>query len=194
VLSEVARKTSAVHNGNQIAEPLKKISTVSNELVETMSDIVWAINPHKDHLSDLAQRMRRFASDVFAAKQISFHFQTPSLKIETPLGANIRREVFLIFKESVNNIVKHSECSNVEIDFKVEGKMLTLKLQDNGCGFDISSFETNGNNASTNGKGGNGLLNMKRRARDLGGDYAIESESGKGTSVILRVPLIVKEI
>lgn len=194
VLSEVARKTSAVNNGKQITEPLKKISSVSNELVETMSDIVWAINPHKDHLSDLAQRMRRFASDVFAAKQISFHFKTPSLKIHAPLGANIRREVFLIFKESVNNVVKHSDCSNVEIDFKVEGKMLTLKLQDNGCGFNVSSYETNGNNASTNGKGGNGLLNMKRRAKELGGDYIIDSQSGKGTSVILRVPLIVKEI
>lgn len=182
VLSEVARQKST-NNGQQIVEPLKKISSVSNELVETMSDIVWAINPHKDHLNDLAQRMRRFASDVFAAKQISFHFQTPSMRTETPLGANIRREVFLIFKESVNNIVKHANCSRVEIDFKIEGKNLILRLQDDGCGFDAEQEAV-----STNGRG-NGLLSMKRRARELGGEYIIESKSSEGTTVTLNVPL-----
>lgn len=193
VLSEVVRQGTSNNNNNGscIVEPLQRISTVSNELVDTMSDIVWAINPHKDHLSDLAQRMRRFASDVFAAKEISFHLQTPDLTTEAHLGANIRREVFLIFKESVNNIIKHSDSTNVEIAFKVEGRWLTLSIEDNGCGFDVVSIGSNGY-AKSNGKGGNGLPSMKRRAKELGGDYIIESTQNKGTTVTLHVPLVAK--
>ncbi len=191
VLSEVVRQSTGNNGSSRVAEPLQRISTVSNELVETMSDIVWAINPHKDHLSDLAQRMRRFASDVFAAKQIAFHFQTPELKTETHLGANIRREVFLIFKESINNIIKHSNCSEVNVDFKTEGGFLTLSLQDNGQGFEVVSSNGNGfsHNGNGNSKGGNGLSSMTRRAKELGGEYRIESKLTKGTTVTLHVPL-----
>lgn len=193
VLSEVVRQGTSNNNnnGSRVVEPLQRISAVSNELVDTMSDIVWAINPHKDHLSDLSQRMRRFASDVFAAKEITFHFQTPDLKTDAHLGANIRREVFLIFKESVNNVVKHANCTNVEIAFKVKDSWLTLNIKDNGNGFDVLSFNNNGH-VTTNSKGGNGLPSMKRRAEELGGDYIIESIQGEGTMITLRVPLILQ--
>jgi signal transduction histidine kinase/ligand-binding sensor domain-containing protein len=192
VLSEVVRQ-KADQNGKQVGEPLKKISSVSNELVETMSDIVWAINPHKDHLSDLVQRMRRFASDVLASRQIAFRFNVPAFKTEALLGANIRREVFLIFKESVNNITKHANCSTVEVDFKTEGDWLTLQIKDDGCGFDTSRLSDDNSLATSNGKGGNGLPNMKRRAQELGGAFSIESKSNEGTIVTLRVPLIRAE-
>ena len=137
--------------------------------------------------------MRRFASDVFSAKQITFHFHTPEIKTETPLGANLRREIFLIYKESVNNIVKHSSCTEVEIDFKMEGGFLYLNLKDNGCGFEFVS--SNGTEFPTsNGKGGNGLPSMIHRAKELGGEYRIESKQGEGTVIVLRVPLTVKEV
>ena len=204
VLSEVAQQTSngnANGNGNgngsgdgkRNIEPLVKISRVSNELVETMSDIVWAINPHKDHLSDLAQRMRRFASDVFSAKEIVFRFHAPEMKNDTHLGANIRREVFLIYKESVNNIVKHSKCSEAEVEFKIEDGFLLLSLRDNGCGFEYVSSNAKGFMSNGSSKGGNGLSSMTHRARELGGEYLIESRPTQGTSVTLRVPLSVKE-
>jgi signal transduction histidine kinase len=77
VLSEVAQAQGKNGNGAS-ADPLTKISAVSNELVGIMSDIVWSINPTKDHLSDLTQRMRRFASDVLAAKGIAFNFTRPA--------------------------------------------------------------------------------------------------------------------
>jgi signal transduction histidine kinase len=98
---------------------------------------VWAINPQKDHLSDLTLRMRRFASDVFTARNIQFRFREPDEEQDFRLGANLRREVFLILKESVNNVVRHSDCIEAEIDFQVAEQQLALKVSDNGKGFDI---------------------------------------------------------
>src|SRR5438477_7440720 len=101
-----------------------------------MSDIVWAINPQKDNLSNLTQRMRRFASDVLTSKNIEFTFNAPDNPDDLQLGANFRREVFLIFKESVNNLVKHSKSNLVHIEFKLDNGQLHLSVKDNGVGFD----------------------------------------------------------
>jgi PAS domain S-box-containing protein len=184
VLSEVARQRV---DGNDalLGEPLTKITRVSNELVEAMSDIVWAINPKKDHLSDLVQRMRRFASDIFAPCQIRLNLRTQDTDGHIQLGANIRRELFLIFKESVNNIAKHSGCTEAQIEFYQETNSLVLKLTDNGKGFDPSRVSEH----TDSSKGGNGLISMQRRAVELGGSFEITSTPGQGTSTTLKVPL-----
>src|ERR1044072_2544410 len=132
VLSEVARQ-SLSREGFQ-SEQLGQISAVSNELVEAMSDIVWAINPKKDHLSDLVHRMRRFAREVFTARGLRFTFDAPDAARDTSLGASVRREVFLIFKESVNNILKHSGATQGQIIFRLEGARLELVVSDDGRG------------------------------------------------------------
>ncbi len=95
-----------------------------------MSDIVWAINPRKEHLKDLVQRMRRFASDLFGGRNIAFRFHAPEGDQDLKLSADMRREVFLIFKESVNNIVRHSGASEAEIDLRVDRRWLTLQVKD----------------------------------------------------------------
>src|SRR5262249_38491712 len=108
-LSDVLRQ----HAGRvapQMTEQLSLIATVSHRSVDAMSDIVWAINPRKDHLRDLTQRMRRFCSDTLTAHQIRFNFVAPSTEPDLKLGADLRREVFLIFKESVNNLARHAAC------------------------------------------------------------------------------------
>jgi signal transduction histidine kinase/ligand-binding sensor domain-containing protein len=182
VLSEVAQAQS---KGNGATEPLMRISNVSNELVEAMSDIVWSINPTKDHLSDLTQRMRRFASDILAAKGIAFHFDAPHTDKEITVGTNLRREVFLFFKESVNNVVKHSGAKHVEIQLKIMDGNLNLKIADDGCGFGAA----NASDKETDDYGGNGILSMKKRALEMNGKVEIVSEIGKGTSVNLILPL-----
>ena len=73
-----------------------------------MGDIVRAINPKRDHLIDLVQRMRRLASEVFAGRQMEFEFRAPESEGDLRLGANVRRDVFLIFKEAVTNAARHS--------------------------------------------------------------------------------------
>ena len=84
-----------------------------------MSDIVWTINPQKDHLSDLTRRMLSFASELFTARDIAFDFRAPGAEHDMRLGAGVRREVFLIFKESVNNLVRHSGCTRADVEFRI---------------------------------------------------------------------------
>jgi PAS domain S-box-containing protein len=177
LLSEVMR--TRIDPGNaSLAEPLKMIAGTSRELVDAMSDIVWAINPRKDHLSDLLLRMRRFASDVFTARNIRFQFNEPEEEQDIRLGANIRREVFLIFKESVNNLVRHSGCTEANIDFQIADSRLSLEIRDNGKGFDPDQLAD-----------GHGLTSMRLRASDIGGQIDINARAGGGTTISLQVTL-----
>ncbi|HMS42830.1 MAG TPA: histidine kinase, partial [Pyrinomonadaceae bacterium] len=118
VLTEVARGQASFLEAENLSTPLERIKNVSKELVAVMSDVGWAINPQKDFLQDLVQRMRRFASDVFTTRGIKFEFIVPEIEENLSLGANIRREVFAIFKESVNNAVKYSECTQARAEFR----------------------------------------------------------------------------
>jgi PAS domain S-box-containing protein len=177
ILSEVIRQKSG-NDESPASEPLSMIARSSRELVDAMSDIVWAINPQKDHLTDLTQRMRRFASDVFTARNIEFNLRLPPVDRNVKLGANLRREVFLIFKESINNMVRHSSCTNAEIEFQLAEDSMLLTLNDNGKGFDTARQSD-----------GHGLSSMRERARDIGGRFEITSSEGRGTGIRLEVPL-----
>lgn len=191
ILSEVARKQSDGEN-KRVNEPLTLIAGASRELVDSMSDIVWAINPHKDHLRDLTQRMRLFASDVLTASDVDFTFRAPDSERDLQLGADVRREVFLIYKECINNAVKHSACTTAEIELKLEHDWLTLKISDNGNGFDAAQFsgDAAASVAAPARRGGNGLLNMRRRAANLGGEFRIESQRVVGgTIATLKIPV-----
>ena len=185
ILSEVARQQNLKGNGGAMA-PLKSIAAASNELVETMSDIVWAINPQRDHLQDLIQRMRRFASDLLPAKGVAFDFEAPALAPEIPLGANPRREVFLIFKESLTNIVKHSEATQVKIALSFSREVLTLKIEDNGKGFQTDKLSAS---LFAEEKGGTGVISMRKRAAEMQGKFAIKSAPDEGTVVEFELPL-----
>lgn len=186
ILSDVAQQ-KASENGSQKSELLSAISDISNELVEAMSDIVWAINPRKDRLSELSHRMRRFASDMFTARNIKFQFRAAHSDDDLQLGANVRREVFLIFKESVNNVVKHSHCTEATAQFSIEDGRLTLRIKDNGQGFKQAALNDPANGVPV--RGGNGLPSMRQRATELGGEFKVTTAEGQGTTVWLSVPI-----
>jgi PAS domain S-box-containing protein len=187
VLSEVVQQSMGSSPRSPVADQVTSITRVSRELVDAMSDIVWAINPRKDQLSDLAVRMRRLANDFLGARRIDFSFHAPAAEQNVPLGANVRREVFLIFKESINNIVKHSGCNRAEIEFHINNDWLTLKITDDGQGFDAASLRDS--EAFSGSRGGNGLISMRRRAKELGGEFEIMAPSGHGAVVVLTVPV-----
>ena len=178
ILSEVLRQRVTTEQV-AVAEPLSMIADSSRELVDSMSDIVWAINPQKDHLRDLIQRMRRFASDIFTLREIEFAFEAPSAEVE--IGANIRRELFLIFKEAVHNIVKHAECSFVEIELTANDRNIELVVRDNGRGFDIQEAAHIGH----------GLTSIRARVAGVGGHVEITSDD-RGTLLRATVPLLLK--
>ena len=177
ILSEVIRQRVG-QDRSPVTEPLEQIAGASRELVDSMSDIVWAINPQKDHLRDLTQRMRRFAADSFTARNIKFQLRLPDAEADIKLGANLRREVFLIFKESVNNMVRHAHCTEAEIDLHFADDALTLKLSDNGRGFDL-----------TRESDGHGLMSMRDRAKGIGGELELTSQPELGTTITLHIPL-----
>ena len=166
-----------------VAAPLAQIADTSRDCVDAMSDIVWAVNPQRDHLSDLTYRMRRFAEDLLDAKGIEFSIRSSLNDRDVHLGADLRREVYLIFKECINNLVKHSGCTEAALTFSISGPWLVISISDNGKGFDPRS------NGASGSMGGHGLASMQRRAQALGGSLTIDSRTGSGTSITLKVPL-----
>jgi signal transduction histidine kinase len=176
ILSEVAH--SQLGNGNpQVESPLLSIANISRESVASMSDIVWAINPKRDTLLDLIQRMRRFATEVLTPRGIEFRFSAPDADNDLKLGADLRREIFLLYKETLNNVVRHSKCARAAIEFQIERSWLVLTVRDDGRGFNLEEASE-----------GQGLLSMTRRAARLGGEVRIDSKPGNGTTIYFRVP------
>ncbi len=159
----------------QVRAPLRQIGGISRELVDAMSDIVWSVDPRKDSLANLAQRMRNFAADLLATRDIELRFRTSQTVHDLNMEVRERRQVLLIFKEAVNNIARHSECTEADIDLTVSHDWLTLSLRDNGRGFDPRPAGM-----------GHGLVSMRSRAESLGGTFQISS--GAGTAIVVRIP------
>jgi ligand-binding sensor domain-containing protein/two-component sensor histidine kinase len=179
ILSEVAGRDLA-RGDPTVKQRLAQIGSVSRELVDSMGDIVWAVNPARDRLRDLVRRMRHFADDVLSARDIALSFRAPQ-DGHAALAADTRRQLYLVFKEAVNNLARHSGARNAGIDLSVSDGWLSLRVADDGRGFDVQRFETESAD-------GNGVRTMRRRAQELGGSVEITSAPGAGTTVELRVP------
>lgn len=176
ILSEVAQQRAGQNsNGDNL---FGSVAEISRESVSAMGDIVWAINPKKDSLLGLTRRMRSFSEEILERREIDLEFTAPVVEPDPKLDAVVRRSIYLIFKESVNNIVRHSNASKVEIDFRLADGELILHIGDNGDGFDQSREQD-----------GNGLLNIEKRASDCGGQIKIDSATGAGTRIVLRLKL-----
>jgi signal transduction histidine kinase/ligand-binding sensor domain-containing protein len=174
ILSEVARREEGASTAGG---RLVTIADISRELVDSMSDIVWAVNPRRDSLRDLSQRMRSFAAEMFSAMGVELSFQGPDPEGRVPLGAELRRQAFLIFKEAVSNAARHAQCRRVDVSLRIDDDELTLAVADDGQGFDNADGD------------GHGLDTMAARARALGGWLDVLSRPDQGTTVSLRAPL-----
>jgi signal transduction histidine kinase len=162
----------------KMAQPLREIATVSREMLAALSDIVWAINPRHDRLSDLTARMHRFALDVLGTRGIDLRFQADDCEEQRRTSSDFRRQLYLIFKEAVNNAARHSACTQARVEMHVWKGRLELRISDNGRGFEPSTAGT-----------GNGLVNMQRRADGLGATLHLQSEPGRGTELQVKVRL-----
>jgi signal transduction histidine kinase/ligand-binding sensor domain-containing protein len=177
ILSEVARQHLGTADSRQQDDPLSSIADISRESIASMSDIVWAINPQRDRLLDLVRRMRLHAEQLFTARGVKLNFQAPAEEEDVKLRSDTRRDLFLIFKEAINNIARHAACSEVIIAFQLRGDRLVLDVSDNGVGFDPSTISD-----------GLGLTNMRRRAERLGGTCEIRVGPEGKTTVHAVVP------
>jgi signal transduction histidine kinase len=174
LLSEVAGRHQNGGNGKM----LRSIAEIARESVASMNDIVWAVSPDHDSLHDLVSRMRRHAQEVTSASGISLAFKSEIGESETRLDLSERRDLLLIFKEAVNNAVRHADATNLKIVLNMEGPDLLLRIADNGKGFDPDVDHE-----------GQGLRSMRARARELGGKFKIEAAVGSGTIVTLNIRL-----
>ena len=175
ILSEVVR-----HRIPEEGEAMERIAQIAREVTDSMSDIVWAISPRHDRLVDLTRRMREFAEEMLVSRDLVLDFQTavlPGLRV----GAQVRREVYLIFKECIHNAVRHSGCSRVTVRAGVEQDgALAISVADDGRGFQVTGSGGEGQ--------GNGMRNMAERAKSLGGECEVESRPGEGTCIRVRIP------
>ncbi|MBL7875968.1 MAG: histidine kinase, partial [Cyclobacteriaceae bacterium] len=164
-------------NGNASLH-LKKIATHSAQMMENMSDIVWSINPKNDLAEHMVFKMKEFAAEILEPVGINYSFQVEEGVDTVRLNSEKRKNLFLIFKESVNNAAKYSNGTQVTINLFLRSNHLHLEVSDNGKGFNQEEVNR-----------GNGLSNMKDRASAIMGALQYITESGKGTRVLLAVPI-----
>jgi signal transduction histidine kinase len=176
ILSEIVKQQSGNTSGRDQSK-LASIADIARESVASMGDIVWAINPERDTLRDLKRRMRQHAEEVFSAHDIRLTFKA-SDEEQFKLGVDVRRDLFLIFKEAVNNAARHAQPAHVRIDLYREGTSIVLEVSDDGVGFDMTAESD-----------GQGLTSIRRRAESLGAKLVFESHVGDGTRLLLKIPL-----
>jgi two-component system, NarL family, sensor histidine kinase UhpB len=161
----------------QSADIIKKVSDNAQETMEKMSDIVWMIKPGEHEAKMLVQRMERYLYEICTAQNIECLLEASELE-ELKLNMHQRKNFYLIFKEAVNNAVKYSNTKKLEVAIKAEGPALLMLIRDFGIGFNETIVVN-----------GNGLQNMKMRAKDLKGELKIYSSKENGTELRLHFPV-----
>lgn len=160
------------------ANYFQRIAENSAKMMESMSDMVWSINPENDSLQKMLIKMKEFSAEILEPKNINYRFQGEETLNGTVLDVAKRKNIFLIFKESINNAAKYSEGSFIEIQIAKFANDLLLTIRDNGKGFDPAKSQN-----------GNGLKNMRDRAREIRADFDLVTTEGQGTTLKLKLPL-----
>ncbi|MDQ3018022.1 MAG: hypothetical protein M3R25_15020, partial [Bacteroidota bacterium] len=160
---------------NYIAKAGDEIQRIS----ESLSDIVWNISPRYDDLDKLFVRMKRYAADMLEGKNIIADLQFPDMRGGLVMKMDQRRDFYLIFKESVNNLVKYSGGTSASVKVEMDHHLVRMLIVDDGKGYDMNSTPD-----------GNGILNMKQRAEKWKSKLDIDSAPGKGTRIQLEMKIV----
>jgi len=170
ILSEVAVQKS---NGEGNPKELKNISEIARQLIDTMSDIVFVVNPERDSLYDLIIKLKDSYNDFLNSVGISFKVKNIDKTNDIKLPMDYKQNLLLIFKEGINNSIKHSKCSKIILEANIRSDVIEMILRDDGSGFDDKNMIY-----------GNGLRNMESRAKKIGGKMKWQSSQEKGTVII----------
>ncbi|WP_170147814.1 sensor histidine kinase [Algoriphagus antarcticus] len=160
-------------------EMVDKIKEQSHDLMGRMSDIIWSMKSSEEEKQSFALRLKNHGTDLLASKNIEVIYEIDeelAAKIRYP---EIRKNLLMVGKEAMNNIVKHSQAKKVKIQLTQEGNELVFKISDDGKGFDLVDYQM-----------GNGLGNIQHRCLKMQGKFNVESVNGWGTQVSCRVPMI----
>ena len=159
----------------EMAKAWSKVGMDSRDVLNSMDDIIWSVNPKNDSLIYLTVRLREYAIPLCESKNITFNMHVDEVIHSLKLEMDERRDVYLICKESINNAVKHSGCSQLTVVFAATHKRLEITITDNGCGFDPSVRRSR-----------NGVTNMERRAKQTGMAFSVKSAKNSGTTITLK--------
>ena len=163
-------------NEKKSDEYLSRIRTSSQNMLDSMNDIIWAINPMNDTIEKILVRMKLYASEILEPKNIKFDFEVADelKKIEIPM--QYRRELYLIFKEAINNSVKYSGATSIAVRLLFNNRLLIFSISDNGKGFENEKQSM-----------GNGLRNMSERAKKMNAQFQLTTSPGNGTAIMLKL-------
>ncbi len=185
-LSSIRIQSGQQKQDNQAkSETLTRIHHSSQKMLDDMDDIIWTINPQNDKGEHLLTRMREFAGELLEAAGMNYTLNFDDELESVHFNLNQKRNVYLIFKEALNNAVKYSEAKNIDVRFEKldKHKKLLLCIKDDGIGFNALSF------GEGRGEAGNGLVNMRSRAEEIKGRLEVETQLGIGTKVRLHFSL-----
>jgi signal transduction histidine kinase/ligand-binding sensor domain-containing protein len=163
-----------------MAKRAADVSKLTREVIQNVEEIVWTVNPRNDSLDKFAAYLCEFSERVITCAGLRFRWEAPDSIPPIPLASDIRHHVFLVTKEALNNIVKHSGGSEARVSLAIQNDSAVIAISDNGGGFNIESGSSGG---------GNGLGNMSERLAACGGAVIVESAVGIGTTIRLRIPL-----
>jgi ligand-binding sensor domain-containing protein/signal transduction histidine kinase len=173
-----------MESGGQIGDKVQSISRTSQDLLKTMDEIVWVVNPRNDTLENLTAYLSHYAVEYFQNTNIECDLRLSPEIPHYPLSSEARHNLFLTFEEILNNVLKHSGAARVRVDMVVHDHQFEIKVTDDGKGFNPEA-----NGQSRGGLGGNGLRNMRQRLAAIGGECKITSQAGGGTVVAIQINL-----
>jgi signal transduction histidine kinase len=165
-------------NPGQARRQAVRLESAATDLVRAMDGLVWAVNPANDTLDHLVGHLSGVAQEIFRDAPVTLRISIPTDLPACQLRSDFRNHFSLAVKEALHNILKHAGPCGASLQVLVEGGILVAIIADNGAGFD-----------SSHPKAGNGLLNLRARAREMNGSCGIESAPGEGTRIVLRCPL-----
>jgi signal transduction histidine kinase len=174
-LSSINIYTELAKRQDDNKEFLNLIQENTREIIGKLDDLVWSINPKNDSCEQLINRMRSFSEPLLSGANINYKITTGDDLHKLKLDTGIKRNVYLIFKETINNVAKHSKSKNCTVDIYYQNKRLYIQIADDGVGFDEANYN----------KGRNGLKNIQDRARQIKANIKIDSVKNRGTKVQL---------
>jgi len=181
-LSEHARRNDRLPKDLQ--HEIGSISETSREVLHSLDEIVWAVDPQNDTLEHAASYIAQYAQDYFQMTGIECELSVPARLPAHPISSQMRHHLFLAAHEALTNILKHSGASQAKVSIHYDGSALEITASDNGAGFIPST-----NHSEVSSEGRDGLRNMAQRLTDIGGRCRVESNPGQGTTIRFTVPV-----
>jgi signal transduction histidine kinase len=163
----------------------KSIGNEAVNVTQSLDEVVWAVSPRHDTLESLLNYLADFAGEFLEPAGVRARIHVPQPLPQWVLPTELRHNVVLAVKETLNNVVKHAQATEIHLRLELQADAFNLTIEDNGCGFDQTAAATFQSGRSTHP----GLVGIKERIESLGGHFSLDSAPGRGTRITFTVPV-----